>query len=213
MLVVIWAVSGPFFDYSDNWQLVINTSTTIITFLMVFVLQNSQNRDGKALQAKLDELILTSQAQNKFVGIEKLGEAQLREMSKTLAEEAERVKDVADDKAEAREAVQALFPPILNHRLELVGLPPLHCDQIVAGAVAHPDEFIGLDLSGVHVAVLRMLHPQQDEQHRHRTEHVGQQQPFPGKAEGSTQAAPEYDGSENAGQNEPMAGECDSGLR
>jgi low affinity Fe/Cu permease len=105
MLVVIWAVSGPFFDYSDNWQLVINT--TIITFLIVFVLQNSQNRDGKALQAKLDELILTSQAQNKFVGIEKLGEAQLREMSKTLAEEAERVKDVADDKAEAREAVQA----------------------------------------------------------------------------------------------------------
>ncbi len=106
-LVLVWAVSGPIFDYSENWQLVINTSTTIITFLMVFVLQNSQNRDGKALQAKLDELILTSQAQNKFVGIEKLDEAQLREMSKTLAEKAECVEDVADDKAEAREAGQA----------------------------------------------------------------------------------------------------------
>jgi low affinity Fe/Cu permease len=106
-LVVAWAISGPFFGYSENWQLVINTSTTIITFLMVFVLQNSQNRDGKALQAKLDELILTSQAQNKFVGIEKLDEAQLREMSKTLAEKAECVEDVADDKAEAREADQA----------------------------------------------------------------------------------------------------------
>ena len=64
---------------------------------MVFVLQNSQNRDGKALQAKLDELILTSQAQNKFVGIEKLDEKQLREMSRKLAEKAERVEDAADD--------------------------------------------------------------------------------------------------------------------
>jgi low affinity Fe/Cu permease len=99
-LVVVWAISGPFFGYSETWQLVINTGTTIITFLMVFVLQNSQNRDGKALQAKLDELILSSQAQNKFVGIEKLSEEQLREMSKTLAEKAECVEDVADDKAQ-----------------------------------------------------------------------------------------------------------------
>jgi low affinity Fe/Cu permease len=88
-LVIGWAVLGPFFGYSETWQLVINTSTTIITFLMVFVLQNSQNRDGKALRAKLDELILTSQAQNKFVGIEKLDEQELRRKSKTLAEKAE----------------------------------------------------------------------------------------------------------------------------
>ncbi|MDM9644855.1 low affinity iron permease family protein [Rhizobium sp. S163] len=99
VLVAVWAGSGPFFGYSETWQLVINTSTTIITFLMVFVLQNSQNRDGKALQAKLDELILSSQAQNKFVGIEKLNEQQLREMSKTLAEKAECVEDVAEEKA------------------------------------------------------------------------------------------------------------------
>ena len=98
-LVLAWAVSGPFFGYSETWQLVINTSTTIVTFLMVFVLQNSQNRDGKALQAKLDELILTSQAQNKFVGIEKLDEQQLREMSRKLAEKAECVEEVAEDKA------------------------------------------------------------------------------------------------------------------
>jgi low affinity Fe/Cu permease len=70
---------------------------------MVFVLQNSQNRDGKALQAKLDELILTSQAQNKFVGIEKLEEQELREMSKKLAEKAECVEEVAEDRAEERE--------------------------------------------------------------------------------------------------------------
>ncbi|CCM78946.1 low affinity iron permease family protein [Rhizobium mesoamericanum] len=106
-LVLAWAVSGPFFGYSETWQLVINTSTTIVTFLMVFVLQNSQNRDGKALQAKLDELILTSQAQNKFVGIEKLDEQQLREMSKTLAEKAECVEDVAEERAENRARGQA----------------------------------------------------------------------------------------------------------
>lgn len=99
-LVVVWAISGPFFGFSETWQLVINTSTTIVTFLMVFVLQNSQNRDGKALQAKIDELILTSEAQNKFVGIEKLDEEEIRQVSQTLADKAEALEDVAD-KAEA----------------------------------------------------------------------------------------------------------------
>lgn len=98
-LVLAWAISGPFFGYSETWQLVINTTTTIITFLMVFVLQNSQNRDGKAVQAKLDELILTSQAANKFVGIEKLEEEELREMSKTLAAQAKCVEEKADEKS------------------------------------------------------------------------------------------------------------------
>jgi low affinity Fe/Cu permease len=106
-LVLVWAISGPFFGFSETWQLVINTSTTIITFLMVFVLQNSQNRDGKALQAKLDELILTSQAQNKFVGIEKLDEDSLRTMSKALAEKAECVEDAADEKASKRAKTSA----------------------------------------------------------------------------------------------------------
>lgn len=95
-LVVIWGLSGPLFAFSETWQLVINTSTTIITFLMVFVLQNSQNRDGKALQAKIDELILTSAAQNKFVGIEKLDEEEIRQVSETLAGKAEALDEVAD---------------------------------------------------------------------------------------------------------------------
>ena len=99
-LVLVWAITGPFFAFSETWQLVINTSTTIITFLMVFVLQNSQNRDGKALQAKIDELILTSAAQNKFVGIEKLDEEEIRQVSETLAEKAEALEAVAD-RAEA----------------------------------------------------------------------------------------------------------------
>lgn len=95
-IVVVWAISGPFFDYSETWQLVINTGTTIITFLMVFILQNSQNRDSRALQAKLDELILTSQAENQFVGVEKLDEQELRKISEALAERAKQVQAHAD---------------------------------------------------------------------------------------------------------------------
>ncbi len=76
-LVVAWAVSGPVFGFSDTWQLVINTSTTIITFLMVFLIQNTQNRDNAALQAKLDELIRMSDADNSFIGIEHLTDVEL----------------------------------------------------------------------------------------------------------------------------------------
>lgn len=75
--VIIWAVSGPFFCFSETWQLVINTGTTIITFLMVFLIQNTQNRDGAALQTKLDEIILSSDAENEFIGIEKLTDKEL----------------------------------------------------------------------------------------------------------------------------------------
>ena len=81
-LVVAWAVSGPIFHFSDTWQLVINTGTTVITFLMVFVIQNTQNRDGAALQAKLDELIRASAAQNAFIGIEHLTDEELDEIRK-----------------------------------------------------------------------------------------------------------------------------------
>jgi low affinity Fe/Cu permease len=105
-MVVVWAISGPFFGFSETWQLVINTSTTIVTFLMVFVLQNSQNRDGKALQAKIDELILTSKAQNKFVGIEKLDEDEIREVSQALAEKAEALDDMADKAEDLEEAAE-----------------------------------------------------------------------------------------------------------
>ena len=77
-LVVIWLITGPLFDFSDAWQLVINTSTTIITFFMVFILQNSHNRDVSALHAKLDELILTSQrASNQLLNLEELSEDEI----------------------------------------------------------------------------------------------------------------------------------------
>jgi low affinity Fe/Cu permease len=93
-LVVVWAVTGPLFGFSETWQLVINTATTIITFLMVFVLQNSQNRDGEALQAKLDELIYSVKgADNRFVQAEKLTDAELHALREKLSKHMEATSD------------------------------------------------------------------------------------------------------------------------
>ena len=86
--VVVWAVSGPVFAWSETWQLVINTGTTIVTFLMVFLLQNSQNRDSAAIQAKLDELLRALDgARNEFVGIEHLTDRELRAIIRRIEEE------------------------------------------------------------------------------------------------------------------------------
>lgn len=81
-LVLLWALTGPMFGYGDTWQLVINTSTTIITFLMVFLIQSSQNRDTAALQIKLDELIRTSHAHNALLNLEELDEEDLDRIRK-----------------------------------------------------------------------------------------------------------------------------------
>ena len=87
-LVIIWGVSGPLFGFSDTWQLVINTSTTIITFLMVFLIQNSQNRDAAAMQAKLDELIrAVREARGQFIGIEHRTDKEIQEIRTLLEEE------------------------------------------------------------------------------------------------------------------------------
>jgi low affinity Fe/Cu permease len=89
LAIVLWALTGPFFGFSDTWQLVVNTTTTIITFLIVFLIQNSQNRDAAAIQAKLDELIrVTDQARNHLIGIEHLTDAQLHEIREALEQEA-----------------------------------------------------------------------------------------------------------------------------
>jgi low affinity Fe/Cu permease len=95
-IVIVWAITGPIFNYSDTWQLVINTGTTIITFLMVFLIQNSQNRDSAAIQVKLDELIRVSTAHNSFVGIEHLTD-----------EELEDIRTKCESRAEAEKAGEA----------------------------------------------------------------------------------------------------------
>jgi low affinity Fe/Cu permease len=86
--IVVWAVTGPLFHYSDTWQLVINTGTTIVTFLMVFLIQNSQNRDGAAMQAKLDEILrAVDEARSEFIGIEHLTDVQIEQIRTALEKE------------------------------------------------------------------------------------------------------------------------------
>lgn len=85
LIIVVWAALGPYFHYSDTWQLVVNTATTIVTFLMVFLIQNTQNRDALAIHLKLDEVIRAmQQARNEMIDIEKLSDEELEGMSKTF---------------------------------------------------------------------------------------------------------------------------------
>ena len=101
-IVIIWSVTGPLFHFSDTWQLVINTGTTIVTFLMVFLIQNTQNRDGKAVQIKLDELIRATGARTQYVGLEDLSDTDLS----TLDEGFKRMAQNADS-ARAIEKMRA----------------------------------------------------------------------------------------------------------
>ena len=103
--VAVWAATGPLFAYSDTWQLVINTGTTIVTFLMVFLIQNSQNRDGAAMQAKLDEILRAiKDARSEFIGIEHLTDVQIERIRTALEVEAGVCEDekaaTADDSVE-----------------------------------------------------------------------------------------------------------------
>lgn len=101
-IIAVWAMSGPAFGYSDTWQLIINTGTTIVTFLMVFLIQNTQNRDAKAVHLKLDELIRAlSGARNKLVDLEKLSDDDL----KALEQEFEKLRKKAEN---AKEEVEEL---------------------------------------------------------------------------------------------------------
>ena len=87
-VIMIWILGGPYFGWSDTWQLVVNTGTTIATFLMVFLIQNSQNRDAAAIQAKLDELIrAVHDARNEFVGIEHLTDEEIEAIRAALEQE------------------------------------------------------------------------------------------------------------------------------
>ena len=106
-VIVVWLLTGPFFGYSDTWQLVINTGTTIITFLMVFLIQNTQNRDTEAIQVKLDELIrATKGAHNALLDLEELDEETLdafREKYLTLAASARTTLEAGDNDTDTPE--------------------------------------------------------------------------------------------------------------
>jgi low affinity Fe/Cu permease len=97
--IIVWAVSGPHFHYSDTWQLVVNTATTIVTFLMVFLIQNTQNRDARAIHLKLDEIIRAIRpADNNMIDIEKLSDEELQ----VLAAQFEKVRARGEPPKEAK---------------------------------------------------------------------------------------------------------------
>ena len=101
--IVVWAVTGPLFGFSDTWQLVINTGTTIVTFLMVFLIQNTQNRDTEAMQIKLDELIRVSRsANNALLDLEELEEKELDDLRGHYEEMARRARDAQQGKTNRR---------------------------------------------------------------------------------------------------------------
>ncbi|MES2856882.1 MAG: low affinity iron permease family protein [Bdellovibrionota bacterium] len=94
-LIVLWAFLGPAFGFSDTWQLIVNTSTTIVTFLMVFLIQNTQNRDARSIHLKLDELIrASSHARNKLIDLEEMSDADLDRLHKDFCD----LKDLAEDR-------------------------------------------------------------------------------------------------------------------
>ena len=106
LIVLVWAISGPVFGFSDTWQLIINTGTTIVTFLMVFLIQNTQSRDAAAMHAKLDELIrVTTKAHNTFIGIEHLTDQELA----AILEEAERA--AHENRKQVRRSKKAAAKP------------------------------------------------------------------------------------------------------
>ena len=103
VVIVVWVVSGPYFQYSDTWQLIINTGTTVVTFLVVFLIQNTQNRDARAIHLKLDEIIKAiDQAQNEMIDIEHLSDPELEK----LAEKYKKLRDESDTRRKRREKKQ-----------------------------------------------------------------------------------------------------------
>ena len=103
IIIAVWGLTGPMFHFSDTWQLIINTGTTIVTFLMVFLIQNTQNRDAKAMHLKLDELIRAVQgARNRLVDLEKLSDEELKQ----LEEQFTRLRNKASERASEIEEIE-----------------------------------------------------------------------------------------------------------
>ncbi len=109
VIVIVWGISGPVFHYSDTWQLVINTGTTIVTFLMVFLIQNSQNRDAAAMQAKLDEILRAiDDARDSFIGIEHLTDTEIEKRRADLEKECGQSDEDEQGKAKLKGANESL---------------------------------------------------------------------------------------------------------
>jgi low affinity Fe/Cu permease len=105
LVIVVWAVTGPLFGFSDTWQLVINTGTTIVTFLMVFLIQSTQNRDAEAMQVKLDEIIRAiGNAKNEVLDLEELEEEDLDEIRQAYTDMAKKARDAREERSNQKPA-------------------------------------------------------------------------------------------------------------
>jgi low affinity Fe/Cu permease len=103
-VIALWLVTGPYFHYSDTWQLIINTGTTVVTFLVVFLIQNTQNRDARAIHLKLDEIIKSiDKAQNEMIDIEHLSDEKLQK----LADKYQKVREECDNRSKSRKRAQS----------------------------------------------------------------------------------------------------------
>jgi low affinity Fe/Cu permease len=106
LIIVVWGITGPMFNFSDTWQLIINTGTTIVTFLMVFLIQNTQNRDSKAVHLKLDELIVAIKgARNNLVDLEKLSDDELQKLEKEFERIHQKAESTVNEVERAEHAV------------------------------------------------------------------------------------------------------------
>lgn len=122
-IIAVWAVTGPIFDYSDTWQLIINTGTTIVTFLMVFLMQNTQNRDTAAIQLKLDELIRSNKnARNAMLSLEDLTEEQLARVKEKFARLAEAPAEARKELHEATEELEEAEQKVENAQEKIAGV-------------------------------------------------------------------------------------------
>jgi low affinity Fe/Cu permease len=148
LLVVLWASTGPTFNFSDTWQLVINTGTTIVTFLMVFLIQNTQNRDSKAMQLKLDELIRVTRARDTFVDLESLTDAELaaldgefRELREKLATSPamKKLHDTIEAEHAKRQTLRSGLTHIAGQVGTLLGVPKPETKPEQKPHGKHPD--------------------------------------------------------------------------
>lgn len=148
--VIVWATTGPLFNYSDTWQLVINTGTTIVTFLMVFLIQNTQNRDGKAVQIKLDELLrATNGARTQYVGLEDFSDddlATLEQGFKRMAQNPdsaraiEKMRDKLSDEHNRRHKLRQHSSPVVSTPQDKPTKPSSENAQPTEGAkITTPD--------------------------------------------------------------------------
>jgi len=139
-IIIVWGVTGPMFHYSDTWQLIINTGTTIVTFLMVFLIQNSQNRDGAAMQAKLDELLrAVDKAREQFIGIEHMTDDQIELVRSALERHAKQLRETQSKKKTTGDTVDRLLDRMADQPCSFiaVGRCGFSCNFRSASSIAN----------------------------------------------------------------------------